>query len=400
MVNKIMHNLKFFFWFVSLLLLPNLAFSAGVNGAEAAQGFFNNVGKTFKEECEAIGFALQLSASYLFWTLAGIALAWQAIEMTLRRAEIGDIFSTLVKYIITTGFFWFLCVHGSEIGYKIAVSFEQLAGLANAGFHGEIGPSELIDLGYELVGDEIFGKLMSQYDSMWYIPERTLLIFMSIFILLIMFILAIKLLLKLIQIWGLVYIGAFFLGFGGASWTQDWAKKYFYNVLAKSAEYFAMVVVVCIMKGLIQNYVAKFELLSIMDSLSLLLPLFCAYFIFDQLPVAIAGVVGGSGGGTRDKGLMGSDGGMLTSVHTGGKMLGLWGEKEKGGGAAAASKVAKAAAVVTGVGSTVVAIATAVKKGVDMVKDKKKPFVENNQNQEKGQDKNDDNKEQKQDEKD
>jgi hypothetical protein len=86
----------------------------------------------------------------LFWILALISLAWTGIVMVLKRADFMEICAELCRYILFTGFFFWLLQNGPAFAGDIINSLRQLGGKA-AGGGQSIYPGDLITLGMQVV---------------------------------------------------------------------------------------------------------------------------------------------------------------------------------------------------------------------------------------------------------
>ena len=84
-------------------------------------------------------------AEQLFFTLAGISLAWTAIEMALKRAEFGEIISELTKFIIFTGLFLAFVKWGPQWALAISQTLLQI-GHAGSGFNNTVGSLQFLIL--------------------------------------------------------------------------------------------------------------------------------------------------------------------------------------------------------------------------------------------------------------
>lgn len=91
---------------------------------------------------------LQTAAINLFWTLALISMVWMGGMLLLRRADIGDFFVEFTRFIIFTGFFYWLLINavsGHNIAGTIISSMQQLGGSASGG--GAVSPSSILNVG-------------------------------------------------------------------------------------------------------------------------------------------------------------------------------------------------------------------------------------------------------------
>ena len=185
-------------------------------------------------------------AEHLFFTLAGISLAWTAIEMALKRAEFGEIVSELTKFIIFTGLFLAFVKWGPQWAVAISQTLLQI-GHAGSGFNNTVG-----SLG-DLVAWEISSGIYMAILILSKAPNiqitdlsaailfaNVLLFIVAIFNFIVVVFLCIKLIVTQLMLYCQIYAGCFLLGFGGCKWTRDISIQYFKSVLATSAQFLVL----------------------------------------------------------------------------------------------------------------------------------------------------------------
>ena len=185
-------------------------------------------------------------AEQLFFTLAGISLAWTAIEMALKRAEFGEIVSELTKFIIFTGLFLAFVKWGPQWAVAISQTLLQI-GHAGSGFNNTVG-----SLG-DLVAWEISSGIYMAILILSKAPNiqitdlsaailfaNVLLFIVAIFNFIVVVFLCIKLIVTQLMLYCQIYAGCFLLGFGGCKWTRDISVQYFKSVLATSAQFLVL----------------------------------------------------------------------------------------------------------------------------------------------------------------
>jgi type IV secretion system protein VirB6/type IV secretion system protein TrbL len=177
------------------------------------------------------------AASYLFWSLATISLVWSMATILLRRADFGELFLELVRFIIFTGlFYWLLKEAGTSGGfiYDIFDSFKEMAGASGA--HGglDVAADSLINIGLN-----IFYRVIDQVQNAE--AEDTLVSAgMALFILAALTLVTAQMVLVVIMAWMLAYGGIFLLGFGGSRWTSLIAINYYKHAVAVGIALFAL----------------------------------------------------------------------------------------------------------------------------------------------------------------
>ena len=228
------------------------------------------------------------AASWLFWTLVVISMVWTFGMMALRKADIGEFFAELVRFIIFTGFFWWLLVNGPAFANSIIQSLarigEQAAGVSS------VTPSGIVDVGF-MIWKQAINNL-----SAWSPVDSLVGAVLSAAIMLLLALVAINMLLMLIAAWLLAYAGIFFLGFGGSRWTSDMAINYYKTVLGVAAQIMTMVLLVGIGNDMLSTFytrmnqnVLNFEELGVMLVFCMALLL-----LVNRVPPMVAGITTGS----------------------------------------------------------------------------------------------------------
>jgi type IV secretion system protein VirB6/type IV secretion system protein TrbL len=169
------------------------------------------------------------AAKYLFWSLATISLVWTMTTILLRRADFGELFLELIRFIIFTGlFYWLLEKASGEKGfiYNIFDSFKQMgrASGENGGLNG--AADGLINTGLD-----VFYRVIDQAQNTE-TNDTLILAGMSLVILSALTLVAAQMVLVVIMAWMLAYGGIFLLGFGGARWTSLIAINYYKHAVA------------------------------------------------------------------------------------------------------------------------------------------------------------------------
>lgn len=292
------------------------------------------------------GPAIEAAATRLFWTLVVISMVWTFGMMALRKADIGEFFAELVRFIMFTGFFWWLlsnATHGMNIAGTIIASLQQLGAEAGGLGSSTLGPSSILDMGFELYDKTV--KATSEL-SWRQFPTALMMELMALAVLVVLALISINLLLLLAASWILLYAGVFFLGFGGSRWTSDMAINYYKAILGLAAQLLAMVLIVAIGRQFLVDYHGQLrpenmasQELAVMFVISLVL-----LFLVNKVPPMISGLVTGGSVGSMGVGSFGAGaavGAAMTAASmgmAGAKMAGaamLGGAANTVGGASA-----------------------------------------------------------------
>lgn len=230
-----------------LLILCLALLSVNAHAAIDNAGLADNILNKYSTAASTWGTTITTYATWLFWVLATISMVWTFGMMALRKADIGEFFAEFFRFIMFTGFFWWLLQNGPNFAISIMDSLRMIGGKAN-GIGSGLSPSGIVDIGFD-----IFFKVLDQ-SSVWSPVDSATGIIMSAIVLIVLALIATNMLLLLISGWILAYAGVFFLGFGGSSWTSNMAITYFKTVLSIAAQLLTMVLLVGIGKSFIDQY--------------------------------------------------------------------------------------------------------------------------------------------------
>src|SRR5690554_201854 len=270
-----------------LLLYSSLA-SANLTN----QGILDQVVTDYATRAASWQHVIIDAASWLFWTLVVISMVWTFGMMALRKADIGEFFAELVRFIIFTGFFWWLLVNGPVFANSIIQSLarigEQAAGVSS------ITPSGIVDVGF-MIWKQAINNL-----SAWSPVDSLVGAVLSAAIMLLLALVAVNMLLMLVAAWLMAYAGIFFLGFGGSRWTSDMAINYYKTVLGVAVQIMTMVLLVGIGNDMLSTFYARMNQNVLnFEELGVML-VFCMALLslVNRVPPMVAGIVTGSGIGS------------------------------------------------------------------------------------------------------
>ncbi|WP_082441725.1 P-type conjugative transfer protein TrbL [Sphingomonas sp. Leaf230] len=330
--------------------------SAGTAFAQSApsNGMLDNVLNKFKAQASGWGDVFTHHATVLFWSLAAISMIWTFGQMALKRVDLGEFASELIRFAIFCGFYWWLLLNGPAIGLAIINGMRQM-GAEASGLPNNLSPSGIVDVGFD-----IYKKILAN-TSAWHPMDSLVGMLCGIGILVTLALVGVNMLLLLASAYILAYAGVIFLGFGGSRWTSDMAINYFKTVLAVGASLLTMVVIVGVGKTFLdQYYETAGNSLSLQDTGTMLV--FCVVLLalVNKIPAMVAGVItGGSIGAIGSAGSFGAGAAMgaasmaAAAAATGGAAMAAGAANAVGGGQAiaAAYKSAQADMADTGAGS-------------------------------------------------
>ena len=281
-----------FFTALTLMFVSTIAFAdlAYIDPA-TNQSVLDQVLEKFFQKAKAWHTIIEGAAIRLFWSLVLISMVWTFGMMILRKADIGDFFAEFTRFIIFTGFFFWLltnAVSGHNIAGSIIESMQVLGNQAS----GQSGSSHgnIMNIGFQIWRQAYSSlSLLDPVDSF-------LGVILSLIILIILTVIAVNMLLLLISAWVLMYAGVFFLGFGGARWTTDIAINYFKTVLGIGIQLLVMTLIVGIGSDFLSNYYGKMsQNMMNFEELGVMLIFSVAFFVLiSRLPPLLAGIITGS----------------------------------------------------------------------------------------------------------
>jgi type IV secretion system protein TrbL len=318
-------------YFFFLLLL--ISISAKADTAINSSGLFDNILQRFAQTSSTWSGVLISYASWLFWSLTTLSMVWTFGMMTLRKADLQELFAEILKFFTVTGFFWWLLINGPVISISIIDSMRALGAKAT-GLGNTLSPSGIVDIGFD-----IFIKVSHQ-SSFWSPVNSIIGLIMAAVILCLFAVIAVNMLLLLIASWILAYGGVFLLGFGGGRWTTDIAINFYKTVLNIGVQIFSMILIIGIGHSFIDQYYAAMGQSTNVEGLAVLLVAAIILFVLvNKVPGLLAGIVGGSqfSGGMGSFGagaVVGAASVAATAVAIGGNSM-VAGLTHAGGGASA-----------------------------------------------------------------
>jgi P-type conjugative transfer protein TrbL len=267
------------------LLVPVAAYAQATN----VQGVVDTLLAKYKSAGQAWTGTIENAATKLFWLLATISLGWTCISMAIKQSDLVEIVAELCRFIMFTGFFFWLLLNGATFANDIVNSLRQIGGDA-AGTGQAIYPGKLINLGMQ-----VYQQTLTHVN--WLQPESIVApIIIAVIILIVCALIAVNMMLLLCAAWIVLYAGLIFLGFGGCRWTSDMAINYYRTVLGVGVSLMTMQLIIGIGVQFLQDLVASTSQTLDAGQLGILM---CATIILavisHRLPQMVAGMVVGGG---------------------------------------------------------------------------------------------------------
>jgi len=271
---------------------------------------------------------IETAATRLFWSLVLISMIWTFGMMIMRKADTGEFLAEFSRFIIFTGFFFWLltnAVTGQNIAGTIITSMQILANNAT-GLGGGSNYTSVMNVGYS-----IFSQTASNLNILQPI-DSIVSIILALIIFLVLAVIAVNMMLLLVAGWVLMYAGVFFLGFGGARWTSDIAINYFKTVFGLGIQLLTMVLIIGIGNHLLTNFhasmsssVLNYEELGVMTIAAVTL-----LILSSRLPTLLSGVITGTYIGSGGQGSFGGASVFSAGAAAGGATvasMGMLGDK-------------------------------------------------------------------------
>lgn len=318
------------------VVLLLVLFSADANAAVDNHDILDGIIKELKDVTARMSGKLVDFATSLFWSLAVMNMVWTFGMMVMRKADIGEFFAELSRYIITLGFFWWLltnAVTGMNIAGTIIESMRDMAAQAS-GLGSGLSPSGVVDVGFD-----VLSKVMKADMGL---AETIVAFAVAIIVLLIFAAVGVNMVLVLAESYFLLYCGLFILGFGGSRWTSDMAIGYYRQVLGVGFKLFGMALIVGVGAAFIDIYVARLTANVRLTELAVMLvAAYVFYKLSDHIPSMMASLISGGGG----PGSFTSGGGAVSAGAIAGAAAGLAAAAASGGASLAASAAGGAQAL-------------------------------------------------------
>lgn len=281
--------------FLACILSPQSFAEIGVNSA------VERIMNTFHDNAASWENSLRNYALNLFWLLAGIEFTWSAIRLALKGVDLSEFLAELLNRVLYLGFFLTLLLHSSEWAAAIVQSFRAAADNAGSG-HG-ISPEIVLGAGLE-ISTKLFHSL-----SLFRPGEMVVVSLCGISILLCFGLMAANLIEALIESYIVISAGVIMMGFGGSSWTNEYAKKILIYALSVGVKLFLIQLLMGLAETLIDQFTTEFDGNNIEDALVMVGIALIMWIITLNIPNKLQALINGTSFG---------QGGMIAGAITAG----------------------------------------------------------------------------------
>ena len=291
-----------FILLLALIIIPHTSY---------AQTTFNfDVVEEIREQIEYnsniwIGHIKKVALN-LFYILALISFVSKFILDVMSKGEIDskDSISYIIRFIFTTGFFYFLLDNGVELATSIVASFTMLGERAVG-----LKPTftNLISVGFDLL---VAGDNIGWSDFEIKIPFFVL----AVLTLLFLIIITANLIIEEIAAAIMIYVGFFVLAFGGMEYTRESAINYFKAILGISLKILTIILIMGITIQIMNSLEYNLKInaknsteggVIIYQALIAFLTVFFLALLSMKLPDAISNLVSNAWGNMSGLTLMG-----------------------------------------------------------------------------------------------
>lgn len=234
--------------FITTLVIVRNAHADIPNPPQVLSGIINQ----FSQAASGWETAIQQAAVWLFWTLAGIEIAWTGVKLALEGADLKQFAGELVRRIMFIGFFFAVLKNSESWASAIVKSLMQIG--VNAGGASAVSPDNVLSAGITLTTNIMSTMQM----SIKAIPGDLTIAIGGIIIIVVFGLLAAMLVLALVEMYIALSAGIILLGFGGCSWTNDFAKKYLTYCVSVGMKLMVIELIIGIGMQIVQGWTTSF----------------------------------------------------------------------------------------------------------------------------------------------
>lgn len=275
-----------------LLAAVVLLFSAAASAQHIvpSMGMFDDIAAFYMQQAKAMQAVLEPFALRLFGLLALISIALFFIKQ-LSNGD-GNLTALVMRFameILKLGFFFFVATHGPQLMLQFIGYFIQ-SGAAVTGL-GDLSPSSIVVLGFDACFRtfDAIGAMGWGDTAAFGLP----LALAGMGILACFAIVGILYLVRVIELYMVMYGGVLLLGFGGISFTRDIPKNYLSYMIGAGTQMFMLNVVIGFGMQLVTSWPASLTLDTTPDAvLRQVLQLFVGSAVFAALAWSIPKVAG------------------------------------------------------------------------------------------------------------
>jgi type IV secretion system protein TrbL len=228
-------------------------------------------------------------ATTIFWLLVLISMVWTFGILALRRADIGEVFAEMVRFIMFTGLYFWLLTNGPTFAKDIVNSLFSIGSEAGANSN-PLNPTDILAVGFKIY-DKTFASM-----NWMNVGNSVVAGVLAIVILAVLAYVAVNIVLALLASWLLMYAGVIYLGFGGCRWTSDLAITYYKSVLGIGVKIMTLMLIIGIGGRFLGDCFNQMSQdLNIRELGTLLVVVVALAILSGKVPDMVAGIVSGTG---------------------------------------------------------------------------------------------------------
>jgi type IV secretion system protein TrbL len=263
-------------------------FVTGTAYAQMAPGpTVSRIIEVFRDNASQWEGSLRQAALGLFWGLAGIEFSWTAIKLALKNADLSEFLAELVNRILYIGFFLTLLLHSSEWATAIVQSFRMAADAAGAG-HG-ISPANILEIAVN-----IGTKLLADTNVFLNPADAMISCLCAISIVLCFGLMAGNMIEALVESYIVISAGVIMMGFGGSSWTSEYAKKILVYAVSVGAKLFLIQLIMGLAERIASQLANEFNGANLEDALVMVGVSLILWIVSLNVPNKVQGLINGT----------------------------------------------------------------------------------------------------------
>jgi type IV secretion system protein VirB6/type IV secretion system protein TrbL len=263
---------------VVVMLLPSLGFSA------ESSDMVNAIHDKIKTAAGGWTDRLREVGIRLFWYLVVISLVWTFGSHAFSGSfNIGALFYEFIKFTVFVGFWKFSLDLGFNVNNDIIKSFFQL-GTATGG---EVNASSVLGKGFDIY----YIVMQKAGEAGW--ADYLIMMFLALFILIVVAIVAANLLVLICAGTVLCYAGIFYFGFGGSRWTSDIAVNYYKSILGIAINIFATLLIIDIAQSVFVSFAEELKQPDVTVGFQRLAAIFVGTIIMALLAIRVPPMLSG-----------------------------------------------------------------------------------------------------------
>lgn len=288
----------------AILLLVIIVYAPDALAQDQTQQRFDGVLNAFRDQSVRWQGVLISAARWLFFVLAGAQLVWTNGSLALKGGDASDFINQNTTKLLGIGIMYVFLVHSFDWSHALVKGFLQAgerAVLASAGgAAGAIDPASVFQNGMVVAG-----SLFSQM-SVWSGLDNLSLVICALVMVVCFAFLAAFMSVVIVESYIVIGGSVLLLGFGGASWTADIAKRTMMYAVSVGAKLFVMQLIVGVAMGSVILWAQTYQQDSSTSTLALIGLVMLITVAAKMVPELVQGILSGTS--------VGNSGAMLATA--------------------------------------------------------------------------------------